>query len=75
MGDFMTCNQCNEKYKSALEGLPFEARKMSEAAAEEYVGRGRKMEAMGFYLRPVLREKPDVERLGRAILELALQRA
>jgi len=68
----MTCNPNNEKYKSALEGLPFEARQMGGPAIEFHVGRGRKMEAHKFFLRPVVLDNPDIDRLGRAILELAL---
>ncbi|MCL1952794.1 MAG: hypothetical protein FWF60_08215 [Oscillospiraceae bacterium] len=69
----MTRNQDNKKYKSALEGLPFEARQMDGQAIEFRGGTGRKMEAHKFYLRPVPRSQPDIERLGRAILELAMR--
>jgi len=67
----MTRNQANE-YRSALEGLPFEARQMSGLAVEFRGGAGRKMGAHKFYLHPVLRSQPDIDRLGRAILELAM---
>jgi len=69
----MTHNIGNERYKSALEGLPFEARRMNGPSIEFRAGPGRKMEAHKFYLQPVLRNQPDIERLGRAILELAMR--
>ena len=59
----MINNPNNTKYKSALDNLPFEVRKADEP--------GRKMESQKFYLHPVLRDPPDIECLGRAILELA----
>lgn len=68
----MTPNPNNEKYKSALAGLPFEARQNSDTTIEFHAGRGRRMEAHKFVLYPVVRDKPDIDRLGRAILELAL---
>ena len=68
----MTRNHENEIYKSALEGLPFEARQLSGPAVELRSGAGRKMESNKFYLRVVPRSQPDIERLGRAILELAM---
>ena len=69
----MIHNHNNEKYKSALEGLPFEAREIGKAAIEFHRGRGRRMESHSFHLRPILRNPPDMERLGRAILELAMR--
>ena len=69
----MTYNEKNDKYKSALTDLPFEARKAGKPAKELHRGRGRPIESHSFYLRPVLRKPPDIERLGRAILELALR--
>jgi len=68
----MTLNPNNERYKSALEGIPFDARQTSGMAIEMRAGRGRKMEAHKFFLRPVVRDQPDLDRLGRAILELAM---
>lgn len=68
----MTRNPNSSIYKSALEGLPFEARQMGPAI-EIHVGAGRQMGAHKFYLCPVLRSQPDIDRLGRAILELAMQ--
>ena len=67
----MINNPNNTKYKSALENLPFGARQMSGPAIEFRAGPGRKLKSQEFYLRPVLRDPPDIERLGRAILELA----
>ena len=58
----MINNPNNTKYKSALNNLPFEVRKADD---------GRKMESQMFYLVPVFRKEPDIERLGRAILTLA----
>jgi len=69
----MIHNPNNEKYKSALTGLPFETREIGKAAVEFRHGRGRKMETHNFHLRPILRNPPDIERLGRAILELAMR--
>jgi len=68
----MTRNPNNSQYKSALEDLPFEARQLDGPAVEFRDGAGRKMEANKLFLRPVLRSQPDIERLGRAILELAM---
>jgi len=69
----MIHNHNNDKYKSALEGLPFEARHFSQPAIELRPGRGRRMESHAFYLRPVPRRPPDIQRIGRAILELAMR--
>ena len=69
----MTHNPNNEKYKSALDGLSFEARQVGKAAIEFRRSRGRRMESHKFFLRPVLRSPPDVKRLGCAILELAVR--
>jgi len=69
----MTYNYNNEKYISALEGLPFETRRIGNAAVEFRRGRGRNMGSHKFYLRPILRNPPDMERLGRAILEQAMR--
>ena len=69
----MICNPNNTKYKSALADLPFEARQIEPAAVKFCVGTGWHMESLNFSLRPVLRNLPDIDRLGRAILELALR--
>ena len=69
----MTYNQNNTKYISALKGLPFGTRQTGKAAVEFHRGRGRPMGSHRFHLRPILRDPPDMERLGRAILELAEQ--
>ena len=69
----MAYNHNNEKYKSALGGLPFAARHFSQPAIELRRGRGRSMGSHKFYLHPILRNPPDMERLGRAILELAVR--
>ena len=58
----MTNNPNNTKYKSALDNLPFEVRRADD---------GQKMKSQEFYLVPVFRKEPDIERLGRAILTLA----
>jgi len=67
----MTINHNNEKYKSVFQGIPFEARRLNGAAV--VFSNGRRMGSHRFYLRPILRDPPDMERLGRAILELAEQ--
>jgi len=69
----MIYNENNDKYKSALEGLPFEAHQADKSAIELRRGRGRRMEAHSFYLRPIPRKPPDMQRIGRAILELAMR--
>jgi len=69
----MIYNESNDKYKSALEGLSFEARQADIPAIEFHRGRGRRMESDKFYLRPVPRKPPDIQRIGRAILELAMR--
>jgi len=67
----MTINEKNDRYKSAKD-MPFERRR-GKSAAELHRRRGKPMECHSFYLRPVLRNPPDIERLGRAIIELALR--
>jgi len=67
----MTYNYNNEKYTSALGGLPV-GWKTRKVAVEFRPGRGRKMESHKLRIYPILRNPPDTERLGRAILELAL---
>ena len=69
----MIYNEHNDKYKSALDGLPFEARQADKPAIELRHGRGRHMESDKFYLRPIPRKPPDLQRIGRAILELAMR--
>jgi len=34
--------------------------------------RGRKAESSNVYLRPVFREEPDIEKLGRALIAMAV---
>ena len=67
----MTINEKNDRYKSAKD-MPVELRR-GKPAAELHRGRGRPIESHSFTLRPVLRNPPDIERLGRAIIELALR--
>jgi|GEM_PF-3370481 len=69
----MICNPNNTKYKSALADLPFEARQIEPVVVKFYTGTGRCMESLNFSLGPVLRNPPDIDRFGRAILELALR--
>jgi len=69
----MTPNPNNEKYKDALNELPFEARQIGKATIEAHRGRGRRIESNSFFLRPVPRDPPDIKRIGRAILELAMR--
>jgi hypothetical protein len=65
----MIINHNNEKYISVFQGIPFEARRLNGAAI--VFSNGRRMGSHKFHLRPILRNPPDMERLGRAILELA----
>ena len=58
----MINNPNNTKYKSALDNLPYEVRRADD---------GHKLKSQEFYLVPVFRKEPDIERLGRAILEMA----
>ena len=69
----MIYNSNNTKYKSVLAGLTFGARQIGNAAVEIRGGVGRRMEAHNFSLYPVLRDPPDLDCLGRAILEFAMR--
>jgi len=58
----------NEKYKSVFHGIPFEVRKLNGAR----VLSGRRMESHNMRLQPVFRNPPDLERVGRALIEMAM---
>jgi len=66
----MTNNHNNEKYKSAFQGVPFEIRRLGGTIATS--GNGRRMESHCVRLRPVFRNPPDLERVGRALMEMAM---
>jgi len=66
----MTYNQNNEKYKSAFQGIPFEAKQLGGATAASR--NGRRMESHNVKLRPVFRNPPDLARIGRALIEMAM---
>ena len=67
----MIINHNNEKYKSVFQGIPFEARQLKGAAV--VFGNGRRMESHNVRLRPVFRTPPDLERVGRALIEMAME--
>jgi hypothetical protein len=66
----MTHNHNNQKYKSVFQGIPFEARHLNGAAV--VFGNGRHMASHNVRLRPVFRNPPDLERVGRALIEMAM---
>ena len=69
----MIYNPNNTKYTSALEGQPCEARLSGELLYVFRPGRERNLDSQKFSLRPVYRNTPDIDRLGRAILEMAMR--
>jgi len=66
----MILNPNNEKYKSAVESVLPGA---NESTLVFRPGRERKLDSQQFSLHPVLRQPPDIDRLGRAILEMAMR--
>jgi len=69
----MILNPNNQKYKSASNGWPFDAQYIGEPALVFRPGRERKLDSQKFSLQPVFRSQPDIDRLGRAILEMAMR--
>jgi len=66
----MTYNHNNEKYQSVFQGIPFEVKKLN--GVRILSGNGRRMESHNVRLRPVFRNPPDLERVGRALIEMAM---
>lgn len=66
----MILNPNNEKYTSAVENS---SPAMSEPSLVYRPGRERKLDSQRFSLHPVMRQPPDIDRLGRAILEMAMR--
>jgi len=69
----MIYNPNNTKYTSALSSLLPETRQHSEQTLVYSPGRERNLDSQKFSLRPVFRNSPDIDRLGRAILEMAMR--
>ena len=61
----MTYNHNNEQYKSVFQGIPFEARRLN--GTRILSDNGRRMESHHVSLRPIFRNPPDLERVGRAL--------
>jgi hypothetical protein len=64
----MTINHNNAKYKAVFQGIPFEARQADQMRRK----RESLMGSPKVRLRPVYRDPPDLERIGRALLEMVL---
>ena len=69
----MIYNPNNTKYTSALEGQQRDARQTEESHFVFRPGRERNLDSQKFSLRPVYRNTPDIDRLGRAMLEMAMR--
>ena len=69
----MTINPNNEKYISAVESVPTAVRQEGEPTLVFRPGQERTLDSQRFSLHPVLRQPPDIDRLGRAILEMAMR--
>jgi hypothetical protein len=68
----MTTNHRNEKYKSVFQDIPFEAKRLNGTAF--VFGNGRPMRSHNVRLHPVFRNPPDLERVGRALIEMAVEK-
>jgi len=67
----MVYNEENQKYKSGLTGVPFKVKTLAGDKNGSSKA-GHRLKSADFYLVPVFRNPPDLGRVGRALIEMAL---